>query len=113
MTPVYAAPETFEGWVSRFSDQYSLAIVFQELLTGTRPFNGTNTRQLLMQHINGTPDLTSVPAADQPIIARALSKKPDDRWVSCAELVQRLRQAGAPASPPRRSGSSSVNLTLR
>ena len=55
VTPVYAAPETFEGWVSRFSDQYSLAIVFQELLTGTRPFNGANTRQLLMQHINGTP----------------------------------------------------------
>ena len=32
---------------SRFSDQYSLAIVFQELLTGTRPFNGPNTRQLI------------------------------------------------------------------
>src|SRR5258706_581348 len=44
VTPVYAAPETFEGWISRYSDQYSLAIVFQELLTGARPFNGTNTR---------------------------------------------------------------------
>src|SRR6058998_1072181 len=32
VTPVYAAPETFEGWVSRNSDQYSLAIVYQELL---------------------------------------------------------------------------------
>jgi serine/threonine protein kinase len=96
VTPVYAAPETFEGWVSRFSDQYSLAIVFQELLTGTRPFNGANTRQLLMQHINGTPDLSSMPAADQPILARALNKGPDDRWTSCAELIQRLRQAAAP-----------------
>src|SRR5882757_5497177 len=38
VTPVYAAPETFDGWVSRYCDQYSLAIVFQELLTGTRPF---------------------------------------------------------------------------
>src|ERR1700704_1483901 len=34
ITPVYAAPETFDGRVTRFSDQYSLAIVFQELLTG-------------------------------------------------------------------------------
>ena len=34
VTPVYAAPETFDGWVSRFCDQYSLAIVYQELLTG-------------------------------------------------------------------------------
>jgi len=111
VTPVYAAPETFEGWVSRFSDQYSLAIVFQELLTGTRPFNGANTRQLLMQHINGTPDLAPLPITDQPILARALNKSPEDRWTSCAELIQRLRQAGngrrasaparfAPAPPP-------------
>ena len=96
VTPVYAAPETFEGWVSRFSDQYSLAIVFQELLTGTRPFNGANTRQLLMQHINGTPDLAAVPAHDQPVLARALNKVPDERWPSCSELIQALRQAGAP-----------------
>ena len=70
VTPVYAAPETFEGWISRFSDQYSLAIVFQELLTGCRPFNGANTRQLLMQHINGTPDLDRAaagrPGGDRP-----------------------------------------------
>jgi len=36
VTPVYAAPETFQGEVSRFSDQYSLAVVYQELLTGSR-----------------------------------------------------------------------------
>ena len=99
VTPVYAAPETFEGWVSRFSDQYSLAIVFQELLTGTRPFNGANTRQLLMQHINGTPDLGALPADDRPIIARGLSKKPDDRWPSCSEMVRALRVAGLPPTP--------------
>src|SRR5208282_1529764 len=45
VTPGYAAPETFDGWVSRFCDQYSLAIVYQELLTGQRPFDGTNARQ--------------------------------------------------------------------
>ena len=100
VTPVYAAPETFEGWVSRFSDQYSLGIVFQELLTGTRPFNGTNTRQLLMQHINGTPELSALPAADRPIIARSLSKKPDDRWPSCTELVRGLKLSGLPQAPP-------------
>ena len=100
VTPVYAAPETFEGWVSRFSDQYSLAIVFQELLTGTRPFNGANTRQLLMQHINGTPDLSPMPPGDQPILARALNKMPDERWTSCAELIERLRHAGTPRRNP-------------
>jgi serine/threonine protein kinase len=112
VTPVYAAPETFEGWVSRYSDQYSLAIVFQELLTGYRPFNGTNTRQLLMQHINGTPELSSLPLLDRTVIARALAKKPDDRWPTCTELVKALKlAAAAPAPPPqapqeRPSGSS-------
>ena len=53
VTPVYAAPETFDGWVSRFCDQYSLAIVYQELLTGQRPFTGTNVRQLILQHLQG------------------------------------------------------------
>src|SRR4029077_378961 len=48
ITPVYAAPETFEGKVTRFSDQYSLAIVYQELLTGQRPFSGSNVRQLVL-----------------------------------------------------------------
>src|SRR5919206_1926294 len=51
VTPVYAAPETFDGWVSRHSDQYSLAIVYQELLTGIRPFSGGTMRQLILQHI--------------------------------------------------------------
>jgi serine/threonine protein kinase len=107
VTPVYAAPETFEGYVSRYTDQYSLAIVFQELLTGTRPFNGGNTRQLLMQHINGTPDLSALPAADKPIVARSLSKRPDDRWPTCTELIHALRLSGTgsgttpvPLSPP-------------
>ncbi|QJW95584.1 tubulin-like doman-containing protein [Frigoriglobus tundricola] len=96
VTPVYAAPETFEGWVSRFSDQYSLAIVFQELLTGFRPFNGANTRQLLMQHINGTPDMSALPINDRAVIGRGLAKKPDDRWPSCTELVRALKMSGLP-----------------
>lgn len=106
VTPVYAAPETFEGWVSRFSDQYSLAIVFQELLTGTRPFNGANTRQLLMQHISGSPDLNSLPVADRPIIARALAKKPDERWPSCLEMVRELKGAGLPSAPAPAASTS-------
>ncbi|WP_439620672.1 tubulin-like doman-containing protein [Gemmata sp.] len=96
VTPVYAAPETFEGWVSRFSDQYSLAIVFQELLTGNRPFNGTNTRQLLMQHMNGTPDLSGLSESDAAIIGRGLSKKPDDRYPTCGEMVRALKLSGSP-----------------
>ena len=43
------------------SDQYSLAIVYQELLTGQRPFNGKNAAQLAQQHMNEEPELRSLP----------------------------------------------------
>jgi serine/threonine protein kinase len=94
VTPVYAAPETFEGYVSRFSDQYSLAIVYQELLTGVRPFAGTNTKQLMLQHIQGKPNLDPLPPEDRPVVAQALAKKPVERWETCTAFVTALRQAG-------------------
>src|SRR5262245_8421899 len=96
VTPVYAAPETFECRVTRYCDQYSLAIVYQELLTGHRPFSGTTARQLMMQHIQSPPDLTSLPAHDRPVVARALSKNPEQRYGTCAEMVKALRDAGRP-----------------
>src|SRR5437763_6316964 len=75
ITPVYAGPETFDGKVSRHSDQYSLGIVYQELLTGVRPFSGINVRQLIMQHISAAPNLSPLPEGDRAAIGRALSKE--------------------------------------
>jgi eukaryotic-like serine/threonine-protein kinase len=98
VTPVYAAPETFDGWLSRFSDQYSLAIVYQELLTGQRPFTGSTVRQLVMQHLQGEPDLTMLPVADRPAVSRALAKNPEERFPTCVEFIQALRNAAAPRS---------------
>ena len=105
VTPVYAPPETFDGWVSQRSDQYSLAIVYQELLSGQRPFAGTSAAQLMRQHLEHEPDLESLPVADRPLIARALEKHPDARHGSCTELITKLQHAGteeplAPAPPP-------------
>ena len=98
-TTNYAAPESFEGYVSRFSDQYSLAIVYQELLTGTRPYTGTNIKQILFQHIQGKPNLEPLPAIDRPIIERALSKTPADRWPSSMAMVNALVSAEDGWSP--------------
>ena len=75
----------------------SLAIVYQELLTGHRPFSGSNVRQLILQHLQAAPDLSSLPEDEQPIIARRLAKNPDDRFPNCQEMVKGLRQGGAPA----------------
>src|SRR5262249_16312977 len=68
VTPLSAAPETFPGSISPQSDQYSLAIVYQELLTGQRPFNGKNARILAQQHMNEEPDLRTLPLAERPVV---------------------------------------------
>ena len=91
VTPIYAAPELFHGRISRHSDQYSLAIVYQELLTGTLPFDGKNGRQLLLQHTQTEPNLHALSDADRPVVARALAKKPEDRFPSCLDFVRALQ----------------------
>ncbi|MGL6074618.1 MAG: tubulin-like doman-containing protein [Fimbriiglobus sp.] len=92
ITPVYAAPETFDGFVSRYCDQYSLACVYQELLTGQRPFDGTSMQQLLMQHLQMPPNLAPSPHGDRPALARALSKSPQDRFPSVTAMVKAIRE---------------------
>ncbi len=89
-TPLYSAPEIFEGQPSRQSDQYSLAIVYQTMLTGEPPFAGRTAAQLTAQHLSSTPDLTSLAPADRPVVARALSKNPQARFSGCREFVDAL-----------------------
>ncbi|HKB02586.1 MAG TPA: tubulin-like doman-containing protein [Gemmataceae bacterium] len=99
MTPMYAPPESFDGWVSRQSDQYSLAIVYQEMLTGRRPYVGSNTRQLVVQHLSAAPDVSPLPPSDRPVVLRALSKLPDERYLNCAAFIRALRAAGSAPVP--------------
>src|SRR5207244_1464348 len=98
VTPVYATPEAFDGRVSRYSDQYSLAIVYQEMLTGIRPFPGTTLMQLAAQHLNAQPLLSPLPSGDRGAIARALSKVPEQRFGSCTKMVEALLAGGRPAN---------------
>ncbi len=62
LTPSYAAPESFDSRPSRHSDQYSLAIVYQEMLTGVLPFPGKTTAQLMSQHLYSKPRSSPTPA---------------------------------------------------
>lgn len=93
VTPLYAAPETFVGKISQHSDQYSLAIVYQELLTGQRPFTGKNVRQLASQHMQDEPDLRSLPEIERPIVARALAKDPSKRFPNNMAFITALYKA--------------------
>ena len=90
LTPLYAAPEVFQGRPSKHSDQYSLAVLYQEMLTGRLPFSGTTAAELTLQHLNDEPDLSSLPEADRYLVARALAKDTDRRFGTCSEFVKAL-----------------------
>ncbi|HZL88841.1 MAG TPA: tubulin-like doman-containing protein [Pirellulaceae bacterium] len=109
LTPIYAPPEVFDGRPSRRSDQYSLAIVYQEMLTGVLPFPGKTAAQLAAQHLSAQPRLNNLSPEDREVIAKALAKNPDDRFANCRELVDTLirgkraegrKDAPAPAAAP-------------
>jgi serine/threonine protein kinase len=92
-TPRYTAPEVINGGVDHRSDQYSLALVYVELLTGAFAFSGKTPQQLLMQHLAVEPDLAALPAHERKLVARALAKEPARRFASSSEFIRALIEA--------------------
>jgi eukaryotic-like serine/threonine-protein kinase len=97
LTPRYAAPEVLRGQIHTRSDQYSLALVYYELLTGAFPFSARNVQLMMMQHLGAAPDLGALPEVDRGSVGLALSKDPESRFASCGAFVRALIGAGRPA----------------
>lgn len=114
LTPQYAPPELFDSNPTTSSDQYSLAIVYQEMLTGKPPFPGRTAAQLATQHLHSQPQLNALPPSDRNVVARALAKKPSERFASCREMVDALRDANSSRSGGQAAdrGASPVSLGL-
>ena len=108
-TPLYAPPELFEGRPDRGSDQYSLAIVYQTMLTGIPPFNGRTASQLMAQHLKSSPDLSSLLPSDRAVVARALSKNPRTRFAGCRQFIDELTKRRPTKSLSTRVPSESVS----
>jgi serine/threonine protein kinase len=109
ITAAYAGPEVFQGRITRYSDQYSLAIVYQELLTGALPFQGKNSRQMLLLHTKSDPDLGLLSPSDQAVLARALSKEPEKRYPTCTAFIAALLNVEEITSSPPAVSSTSVS----
>jgi formylglycine-generating enzyme required for sulfatase activity/serine/threonine protein kinase len=112
LTPAYAAPEFFRGQATRWSDQYSLAVSYCQLRGGQLPFRG-DSHQVLAGHLMEPPDLAMVPEVERPAVARALSKRPEERWPSCRDFVKALQAAvsGPTAAGPAASAIPSPSST--
>ena len=113
LTPAYAPPELFDGQPHHRSDQYSLAILFQELLTGQRPFDGVTAAQLASQHLRERPHLKLLPREDQAVISKALSKDPASRYATCRAMVEDLSRDQPPRSDATTTSQSRRRSRLR
>jgi len=96
-TALYMAPEQIQAKPVRASDQYALAAIVFEWLTGTPPFRGT-IAELTVQHLTQPPPplsdhLSDVPEAVEQVIMKGLAKDPKERFASIKEFAKALEQA--------------------
>jgi serine/threonine protein kinase len=113
-TPNYSAPEQIQGHdVDGRADQYALACVAFELFTGRAPYERDLPMAVLMAHVSEPPPSLAARRPDMPVtadrvMARALAKRPQQRYASCRDFTDALREAlglspygsgGTPVSP--------------
>jgi serine/threonine protein kinase len=111
-TASYMSPEQFKGLPRRASDQYSLAIVVYEWLSGSCPFRGTIT-EIASQHLYASPPLLRqlsplLPQHVEEVISIALAKEPEQRFSSVRSFANALEQASKEVWPPVSSHEETI-----
>ena len=100
-SPAYMSPEQCQGFELDFrSDLYSMAVMLFEMFTGRRPFVAPDLTKLMYKTVTEQPPLlrTINPEVEFPeelekVVAKALSKNPDDRQATVKQLWQELETA--------------------
>src|SRR2546421_1088325 len=116
-TPCYMAPEQFQGTISKESDQYALACVAYELVTGRPPFTAQNLYALAFKHFaeNPTPPTQfnpSLPASLERAILTALSKQRTDRYRDISGFIKAFSQFTSSPQPDMLTSSQMDTPTL-
>lgn len=119
-TPSYMSPEQIEGQpVDGGSDQFALAAVSYEILTGARPFQAESLAGLAHSIVYGTRPSAraakaTLPAAVDAVLRRGLAVSPQARYQSCSGLVEALDGAvnTGGAARPRRPRISRLYLAV-
>ncbi|HEX6050184.1 MAG TPA: protein kinase [Gemmatimonadaceae bacterium] len=117
-TPYYMSPEQATGRaVDGRSDQYSLAVLGHQLLTGKLLFSGDSAHTIIYRHVSEQPARVAslrpeVPAAVDEALDRALRKEPDERFATMEDFARALRSemlaATAPLTPPTRATNAAT-----
>ncbi len=102
-TPAYISPEQIvtPNQVDGRADLYSLAVVLYELLVHRRPFASDSEFSILQAHVTQPPPPMrsidpSIPPELEALVARALAKKPQDRYPDCESFARALELVAAP-----------------
>jgi serine/threonine-protein kinase len=120
-TPHYMSPEQVQGQpVTGCSDQFSLAVIAFEMLTGEKPYTGEHITTVVYKIVAEEPPPPnrlnpSLSASIGVALGKALAKKPDARYRTCQEFVGALEQACAATrgwKPMARGGASSEPTAL-
>ncbi len=101
----YMAPEQLRGKPRPASDQYALAVVVYEWLSGDPPFSGS-IQEIVSQHLSAPPPplRTKVPAvstAIEHVVLKALAKDPQERFANVQTFAMALEEAFNAESPGR------------
>ncbi|HWS92162.1 MAG TPA: serine/threonine-protein kinase [Mycobacterium sp.] len=107
-TTAYCAPEQLQGSdLDGRADQYALACTAFNLLVGSAPFHHSNPAVVITQHLSAPPPHISERRPEladlDGALAKALAKKPEDRYPTCADfaaaLGSRLNTGAAEVAP--------------
>lgn len=118
-TPPYMPPEQWQGQTQNASsDQYALAVVFHELVSGAVPFaavfaSGNDFAMFRAVMEQQPAPLQMLSASQNATLARALAKEPRRRFASCADFIDALSGSLRAAPPPVPAASPETATTAR
>ena len=114
-TPQYMSPEACEskGDVDHRTDIYALGVLLFQMMTGSLPFDGESTGEVLVKQVTALPPAPrgvnpAIPPSVEQILLRCLAKRVDARFATMAQLRQALLdpEAYLQGSPPIAPASS-------
>ena len=96
-TPSYMSPEQVKGRaVDGRSDIFSLGVMLYEMVTGEKPFPGQNITTVIYKIVNEDPVPPrqidpSIHPGISAVVIKALAKEPEQRYQTCREMLDDLR----------------------